>query len=99
MLGYDRLVGVLSVSSRAAVGSRLVDAVGQLAAGRVEQSDGEPAGAAGQSDLRGFASPDVLKYCLAVFGIPVSNYSDNSPQASGQLGKVGRRFFRECSWK
>ena len=39
---------------RTAVGSRLVGAVGQLAAGRavgqVEQSDGEPAGAAGQSD-------------------------------------------------
>ena len=58
MLGYGRLIGVLSMSGRAvvdsrlvgAVGSRLVGAVGQLAAGRVEQSDGEPAGAAGQSD-------------------------------------------------
>ena len=47
-------VSSVSVSGRAAVGSRLVGAVGQLAAGRaagrVEQSDGEPAGAAGQSD-------------------------------------------------
>ena len=57
---YGRLVGVLSMSLRAAVGSRLVGAVGsrlvgvvgsrQSAAGRAEQSDGEPAGAAGQSD-------------------------------------------------
>ena len=61
---------------------------------------GRGAGRSGRAvGLRGFASPDVLKYCLAVFGIPVSNYSDSSPQASGQLGKVGRRFFRECSWK
>ena len=61
MLGYDRLVGVLSVSRRAAVGSRLVGAVGQLAAGRaagrVEQSDGEPAGAAGQSDWGALLAP------------------------------------------
>ena len=59
----------MSVSGRAAVGSRLVGAVGQLAAGRAGRS-GRAVG------LRGFASPDVLKYCLAVFGIPVSNYFD-----------------------
>ena len=50
VLRYGCLVGVLSMPGRTAVGSRLVGAVGQLAAGRVEQSDGEPAGAAGQSD-------------------------------------------------
>ena len=85
MLGYDRLVGVLSMSLRAAVGSRLVGTVGNRLAGAV--------------GLRGFASPDVLKYRLAVLGVPVVDYSDSSPQASGQLGKVGRRFFGECSWK
>ena len=82
---YGRLVGVLSVSGRAAVGSRLGRAVGR--------------GAAGSSravGLRGFASPDVLKYRLAVLGVPVVDYSDSSPQASGQLGKVGRRFFGGC---
>ena len=49
---YGRLVGVLSMSGRAAVGSRLVGVVGsrQSVAGRVVQSDGEPAGAAGHSD-------------------------------------------------
>ena len=51
---YGRLVGVLSVSGRAAVGSRLAGAVG----------------------LGGFSSPDVLKYRLAVLGVPVIGYSD-----------------------
>ena len=93
MLGYDRLVGVLSVSSRAEAGSRLVGAVGSRPGRAVGRGAGRSSRAVG---LRGFASPDVLKYCLAVFGIPVSNYSDSSPQASGQLGKVGRRFFGGC---
>ena len=70
------------VGLQSAAGSRPGRAVGQ-GAGRSSRAVG----------LRGFASPDVSKYCLAVFGIPVSNYSDSSPQASGQLGKVGRRFF------
>ena len=42
--------------------------------------------------LRGFASPDVLKYRLAVFGVSVSNYSDSSPQAPGDLAKLGGGF-------
>ena len=69
---------VSSVSGRAAVGIRLGRAVGR-GAGRSSRAVG----------LRGFASLDVLNYCLAVFGVSVANYSDSSPQASGQLGKVG----------
>ena len=94
--GYGCLVGVLSVSGRAVVGSRLVGVVGSRPDRAVEQGAGRSGQAVG---LRGFASPDVLKYRLTVFGVSVSNYSDSSPQASGQLGKVGRRFFGECSWK
>ena len=83
-----RGMAVLSGSRQAAVGSRPGRAVG-WGAGRSGPAVG----------LRGFASPDVLKYRLAVLGVPVVDYSDSSPQASGQLGKVGRRFFGECSWK
>ena len=55
---------------------------------------GREAGKSGRAvGLRGFASPDVLKYCLAVFGIPVSNYSDSSPQASGQLWQSWAEVF------
>nr|AJA71657.1 disease resistance protein [Triticum aestivum] len=72
-------VGLQSAPS--AAGSRSGRAVGR-GAGRSGRAVG----------LRGFASPDVLKYRLAVFGIPVANSSDSSPRASGQLGKVGRRF-------
>ena len=43
--------------------------------------------------LRGFASPDVLEYRLAVFGVSVSNYSDSSPQASGQLWQSWAEVF------
>ena len=78
------------MSLRAAVGSRLAGAVGSWLGGIVGK---RLAGAVG---LRGFASPDVLKYCLAVLGVPVVDYSDSSPQASGQLGKVGWRFFGGC---
>ena len=61
------------MSGWAAVGSRLVGAVGS----RLVRAVGRGAGRSGRAvGLRGFASPDVLKYCLAVFGIPVSNYSD-----------------------
>ena len=81
------------MSGRAAVGSRLVDASRQPTVGREAGRSGRTVG------LRGFASPDVLKYRLAVLGVPVVDYSNSSPQASGQLGKVGRRFFGECSWK
>ena len=63
MLRYDRLVGVLSMSLQDAVGSRLVGAVGSRLAGAV--------------GLRGFASPDVLKYRLSILGVPVVDYSHN----------------------
>ena len=72
-------------SAQSAAGSRPGRAV-RRGAGRSNRAVG----------LRGFASPDVLNYCLAVFGVSVANYSDSSPQASGQLGKVGRRFFGGC---
>ena len=78
------------VGLQSAVGSRLVSAIGS----RLGRAVGRGAGRSGRAvRLRGFASPNVLIYCLAVFGIPVANYSDSSPQASGQLGKVRRRFF------
>ena len=77
MLRYNHLVGVLPVLGRAAVGSRLVGVVGSRLVGAVGS---RLAGAVG---LRGFASPDVLKYRLAILGVPVVDYSDSSPQASG----------------
>ena len=80
-VGYGRLVGVLSVSGRAAVGSRLVGAVGSRLVGvvgsRPGRAVGRGAGGSGRAvGLRGFANPDVLKYRLTVFGVSVSNYSD-----------------------
>ena len=61
------------MSGRAAVGSRLVGAVGS----RRGRAVGREAGRSGRTvGLRGFASPDVLKYRLAVLGVPVVDYSD-----------------------
>ena len=68
---YGRLDGVLSVLGRATVGSRPGRAVGR-GAGRSGRAVGP----------RGFASPDVLNYCLAVFGVSVANYSDKSSLVS-----------------
>ena len=110
---YGRLVHGMAVSSgscrcrvelQSAAGWSVLSAAGwleQSAAGsRPNKAVGRGAGRSGRAvGLRGFASPDVLIYCLAVFGVPVANYSDSSPQASGQHGKVGRRFFGGCSWK
>ena len=96
LVSYRCRVGLQSAADWSAL-----SAAGWLAqstaASRPGRAVGRGAGRSGRAvGLRGFASPDVLKYCLAVFGIPVSNYSDSSPQASGQLGKVGRRFFGGC---
>ena len=105
-----RSIAVSSGSCRCQV--RLQSAAGWLAQSAanwlVQSAAGSRPGravrrGAGRSDravgLRGFSSPDVLNNCLAVFGVPVVNYSVSSPQASGQLGKFGRRIFGECSWK
>ena len=74
---YGRHVGVLSVSGRVAVSSRLFGAVGIRLVGAVGS---RLAGAVG---LTGFASPDVLKYRLAVLGVPVVDYSDIHPLYKG----------------
>ena len=84
MLGYICLVGVSSMSGRTAVGSRLVS--------RPSKAVGRGAGRSGRAvGLRGFASPDVLKYCLAVFGIPVSNYSDTIVRVDKMVEEIGER--------
>ena len=97
-----RGMAITSVSCRCRV--KLQSATGWSAQSAAGSRPGRAVGrGAGRSSravrLRGFASPDVLNYCLAIFGVPIANYSDSSPQASGQLGKVGRRFFGGCSWK
>ena len=89
-----RGMAVMSVSCWCRV--RLQSAAGSRPGRAVGRGAGRSSRAVG---LRGFASPDVLNYCLTVFGVSVVNYSDSSPQASGQLGKVGRRFFGGCSGK
>ena len=81
-LRYGCLVRGMAVSS----GSCRCRVRLQSAAGWAEQSDrelgravGRGAGRSGRAaGLRGFASPDVLKYRLAIFGVPVANYSVTS---------------------
>ena len=76
-----------SVSCRCWVGLQLaagwsaLSAAGwlaQSAAGsRPGRAVGQGAGRSGRAvGLRGFASPDVLNYCLSVFEVSVANYSD-----------------------
>ena len=88
------------VGLQSAAGWSVQSAAGSQLGSRPGGAVGRGAGRSGRAvGLRGFASPDLLNYCLAVFGVSVANYSDSSPQASGQLGKVGGDFLAGVSWK
>ena len=66
----------------------------QPASRRSRSAGSRPGGAVGRGagrsgravGLRGFASPDVLKYRLAVLGVPVVDYSDNGDTSFYTIG-------------